>query len=105
MRLPEKNSKINITEIVEAEIERADNFRDVVFENDLPEKFYVFASEKHLSILIRNLIENAIKYNINEGNVKIFQKKNSLYVSDSGIGMSEEDTKRIFDRFYRANQG
>lgn len=49
-------------------------------------------------------MENAIKYNRENGEIKIAFEKNTLIISDTGIGMSEENLKRIFDRFYRINQ-
>ena len=55
-----------------------------------------------------NLFENAIKYNKDGGTVKVdFQKtsngKTAVSISDTGIGMSEEDTKRVFEPFFRAD--
>lgn len=86
------------------EIERANNFRNVEFEKKFIKNFSVFSSEKHLSLLFRNLIENAIKYNKDGGKVTITIDKNTVTVADTGIGMDSENMKRIFDRFYRINQ-
>lgn len=104
LHLPDKNTKTDLENILKNEIERANNFRNITFENTISEKFPVYASEKHLSILIRNLIENAIKYNKDNGKVFISREKNTLIVRDTGIGMSAENISRIFDRFYRINQ-
>lgn len=56
-----------------------------------------------------NLFENAIKYNKDGGAVKVdFQKtsdgKTVVSIYDTGIGMSEEDTERIFEPFFRADR-
>lgn len=86
------------------EIERANNFRNVEFKKNFIKNFSVFSSEKHLSLLFRNLIENAIKYNKDSGKVTITIDKNTVTIADTGIGMDSENMKRIFDRFYRINQ-
>ena len=54
---------------------------------------------------LSNLLDNAIKYNKNEGQIKITAKtegnKIAIIFSDTGCGISDEDQKLIFNRFYR----
>ena len=54
-----------------------------------------------------NLISNALKYSISEGTIEIHlsEQVNNVIVtvSDNGIGISEKEMERIFDRFYRAD--
>ncbi len=61
-----------------------------------------------LSATIRNLCENAIKYNRPHGQVELIleNKENTinLRVNDSGIGLSEQDKPLIFQRFYRVDK-
>ena len=56
-----------------------------------------------------NLVSNAIKYNRPEGNVWVTAKGSAdaveVSVRDSGMGISPEDQRHIFDRFFRANKG
>ncbi len=58
--------------------------------------------------IIFNLAENAIKYNKENGNVKIDVKnekgKAAVTVKDNGIGIPHEDLPRIFERFYRVDK-
>ena len=58
--------------------------------------------------LALNLIENAIKYSNEHGNVKIHLTLKSGYfifeVTDDGIGIPKKDIPRIFERFYRVDK-
>ena len=54
--------------------------------------------------LIKNLVENGILYNIKGGYVKVTMEKNTLSVEDDGVGISEKDQPRIFERFYRVDK-
>lgn len=54
--------------------------------------------------LLYNLIDNAIKYNRENGNIDIEIDNRKLTVSDTGIGIPEESIPRIFERFYRTDK-
>ena len=58
--------------------------------------------------IIHNLIENAIKYNKDNGEIHVELKEEkdtvTLSVRDTGIGIPEEDQSRIFERFYRVDK-
>ncbi|HWQ07334.1 MAG TPA: ATP-binding protein [Feifaniaceae bacterium] len=63
---------------------------------------------KILEEIAQNLVDNAIKYNRKGGSVRLaLQKRGNqavLSVADTGIGISEEDRPRVFERFYRADR-
>ena len=58
--------------------------------------------------LITNLVENAIKYNKENGSIDISLEKNNDYtilkISDTGVGIEEKNLDKIFDRFYRVDE-
>jgi two-component system OmpR family sensor kinase len=58
-----------------------------------------------LHILLRNLVENAVKYTPQGGTVDIAvrrdQERATISVEDSGPGIPPEERERVFDRFYR----
>lgn len=72
----------------------------------IDENLKVNIDEKYLQIIINNLLTNAIKYT-KKGFISLEAKKKDnkivLHVKDSGIGISKEDSKKIFERFYRAD--
>jgi two-component system phosphate regulon sensor histidine kinase PhoR len=75
-------------------------------ENDLIE-----GDEVHISNLINNLFDNAVKYSKENVPPKICittssnNKKFIIRIEDNGIGMSRETLKRMFEKFYRAHTG
>ena len=58
--------------------------------------------------ILRNLMENAIKYNVPGGEVEVSTCRQGdqicLSVADTGVGIPEEDMARIFERFYRVDK-
>lgn len=64
--------------------------------------------EVKLSLAVSNLIENAIKYNMENGWVRVTLDADHKFfyikVADSGIGIPEEAQNRIFERFYRVDK-
>lgn len=64
----------------------------------------VNANKTMMEELIYNLCDNAIRYNKKGGHVWITTKDNTLTVADDGIGISDENQSRIFERFFRVDK-
>ena len=58
--------------------------------------------------IVFNLCDNAIKYNVENGSVRVLVKNAgdgvSVAVSDTGVGIPPEDQSRVFERFYRVDK-
>jgi len=68
-----------------------------------------FADEVHITNVINNLLDNALKYRNGHPVIEITTKNASngivIAVKDNGIGISKDDQRRIFDQFYRVPTG
>ncbi|MCT4625106.1 MAG: HAMP domain-containing histidine kinase [Schleiferiaceae bacterium] len=68
----------------------------------------VFADKLHLTNIIYNLLDNAIKYSPKSPEISLETHRNGemhLMVKDNGKGIASEEQKRIFQKFYRVSTG
>ena len=69
----------------------------------------LYADKIHLTNIIYNLVDNALKYSKEKPYIKISTENNNegiaISISDSGIGISSDHQKKIFETFYRVPTG
>lgn len=82
--------------------------KSITIHNQISEEQYIEADQSLLTQLLVNLVENAIKYGKNGGNIWIYMQNPAsgwmLCVKDNGVGIGKEDMRHVFERFYRADK-
>ena len=104
-------SSVNINEILEAVLKRLKPIAEsknieLIFESFRP--VIADVDELKFASVATNLVENAIKYNNTDGTVTASLNSDHQYfylkVTDTGIGISEENQDRVFERFFRVDK-
>ncbi len=108
-----KFEKVSVHKIISKAIDTVDIFVSqrqgkittiLAAENDM-----IYGDEEHLTNLVHNLLDNAVKYSPEKPEITVRTKSNNtgveLSVADRGIGMSKSVQSKIFERFYRQNTG
>ena len=102
---------MNINELLEQILKRLNPIAEkqnveLVLESFRPVSADV--DEVKITLAFTNLIENAIKYNVEGGSVSVWVGSTlngpKVQVNDTGIGIPKEHQERIFERFYRVDK-
>lgn len=117
--ISQEKEEINLTElskeIITTLLPVADK-KNVQIDLEAENQVYINGVRSVIFEMIYNLVENAIKYNKNDGKVIVKIEKKSdnpssrikptviLSVSDTGIGIPKNEQERIFERFYRIDK-
>jgi len=109
-KLPLKKKEISLEDLIRKTIEELEVFAKasnvkVEFEakENLPK---VFADPSQIRLVIENLLDNAIRYIKEKGQVEIklekIDKRCRFEIKDTGVGIPKEDQKYIFQKFFRS---
>ncbi len=98
-----------IADKVIKDLENSAREKSITLVNDIGEDASkIMADESMITQVFYNLIDNAIKYTDEAGSVKLSAEEQedlvAVSVSDNGIGISEKDIPRVFERFYCADK-
>ena len=81
---------------------------NILFE-EYNDSLYIKADRLHLTNVLSNIFDNALKYGGKKPLVKVqiiaFQEYIRMIIRDNGIGISKDQLKRIFNKFYRVSTG
>lgn len=83
--------------------------KNLKIKNLIPDSIFIETHKNSLSLILRNLVSNAVKFSYPDQTVEIFAKPENagimISVKDSGTGMSEEEISRLFnpDKLYSKN--
>ncbi|MEZ0360524.1 MAG: ATP-binding protein [Hydrogenobacter sp.] len=102
---------VNLKELVNVVFDMLKEIADsskVELLNTVDENVNIYADEEKMSLLLLNLVDNAIKYNRKNGKVIVRGCRKGdhvlIEVSDTGIGIPKEHIPFIFERFYRVDR-
>jgi signal transduction histidine kinase len=99
---------VNLTELlndIAEQMEIVCQAQNITFEHKIQPGVFVYGDKKKLEELITNLLSNAIKYIANQRKIYLQLAKKQfieIEVTDTGIGIPENMTEQIFEKFYRA---
>ncbi len=105
--------EVDVHEIIERAISnirlQVEKREGEIIVDEKAEKNILFADRIHLTNIIYNLVDNALKYSEQKPQIKIstvnLNGGMQISVSDNGIGISKENQKKIFENFYRVPTG
>lgn len=90
-----------------ADEQQIQNVRSIAIHSDVEPDIFVQGNESLLTRLINNLISNAYRYGVENGNIYVSLKQNNneviLAVKDDGVGIADDVKEKIFNRFYQAD--
>lgn len=106
--LEQKETEINIESVIYNVLDILKNgykSKNITINLSLDSTQSIISDQEIVTIIVRNIVSNAIKFTPENGTITIKFSKNTLIITDSGIGMSEEMIQNIWNHSYVSNRG
>ncbi len=113
MRIEKAEIKLNFEEVnlyhlitlIEAEFRYAASKKELMIKVDIDKGLTVIGDYSYLAQVLRNIFDNAVKFNKDGGEISVSVEKKDgevvVCVEDGGIGIPKDKLEKIFDRFYQ----
>jgi signal transduction histidine kinase len=108
-RVPDE--PVDISDVTRAEVERVEPEaaeKAMTVDTDIAPEVWVRGDAQQLGVLVRNLLENAVRYTPEGGTLAIEVLEDRadavIRVTDDGVGIPLEAQARLFERFYRVDR-
>jgi signal transduction histidine kinase len=97
--------RINLNQIIQQNIaflQGNANYKNIQIRNEIPDELWAKADADQISLVVRNLINNAIKFTPTNGHITLKAQQNSgsvdVSITDTGVGMSPDLVAQVFNR-------
>jgi signal transduction histidine kinase len=106
-----RREAVHVSEVarkVAAEVDASAAAKNLTFRAEVDDEVWTQGDDQQLSLLVRNLLDNAIRYTPESGSVVLQVCREGdqaiVRVIDDGIGIPLRDQARVFERFYRVDE-
>ncbi len=105
------NRSVDLSQVIRdqlGQVELVASERGITLTSDIPLTLTVRGDDAQLGLMIRNLLDNALRYTERGGSVSLHARADgdavTVAVVDDGIGIPLKDQARVFERFYRVDE-
>lgn len=106
-----KLAEVDLSEVVTRSVKELEEPADdahIAVEASITDHVRVRGDERHLELMVGNLLSNALRYTLEGGHVRVTLRaedgRATLIVRDTGIGIPLQAQARVFERFYRIDE-